>query len=65
MTDLVVSKKSPYYKEFKADVEFFNGRKIGQIPLIDLKLATERFFEKKLEKARIKLLEEIYMIKLT
>lgn len=63
---LTISKKSPYYKEFKKEIEFFNGgMKLKDIHILEQIGSLDRFITRKLEKQKIKLLEEIYQIKLS
>lgn len=61
---MTISKKSPHYKEFKKDVEFFNGMKYKDICPVTIKIALEKFIKNKMDKYKLQLLEEIYQVKL-
>lgn len=61
----IISKKSIYYKEFKAEVEFFSGQKYKNIHPIELSMALDRFMQRKIDKFSFTLLEDILHQKLT
>jgi hypothetical protein len=58
-----INQKSPYFKQFKKDIEFFNSKKIKDIDNITLSIAFEKYIKMKVNKYEVKLLHSLLGIK--